>query len=68
MTKRIDKIIDMIRNLHEEVPVNNVSGGQIAGTAEAGDDPPVKKKKKKYSYSGHGSRKAWLANLRNGNP
>ena len=67
MTKRIDKIIDMIRNLHEEVPVNNVSGGQIAGTTEAGDDPPVKKKKK-YIYSGHGSRKAWLANLRNGNP
>ena len=26
---------------------NNVGGGQIAGTAEAGDDPPVNKKKKK---------------------
>ena len=24
---------------------NNVSGGQIAGTIEAGDDPPVRKKK-----------------------
>ena len=26
-------------------PTNNVGGGQIAGTVEAGDDPPVKKKK-----------------------
>ena len=29
------------------VPTNNVGGGQIAGTVEAGDNPPVKKKKKK---------------------
>jgi|TARA_B100000073_G_scaffold21436_1_gene16935 hypothetical protein len=65
MTKKIDKIINMIRKLHEEVPVNNVSGGQIAGTTEAGDDPPVKKKKK-YIYGGHGSRKTWLAHLKNG--
>ena len=65
MTKKIDKIINMIRKLHEEVPVNNVSGGQIAGTTEAGDDPPVKKKKK-YVYGGHGSRKTWLAHLKNG--
>ena len=28
------------------VPTNNVGGGQIAGTVEAGDDPPVKKKKR----------------------
>ena len=26
-------------------PTNNVGGGQIAGTVEAGDDPPVKKRK-----------------------
>ncbi len=65
MTKKIDKIINMIRKLHEEVPVNNVSGGQIAGTTEAGDDPPVKKKKK-YIYGGHGSRKTWLTHLKNG--
>ena len=65
MTKKIDKIINMIRKLHEEVPVNNVSGGQIAGTTEAGDDPLVKKKKK-YIYGGHGSRKTWLAHLKNG--
>jgi len=47
--------------MSEEAPVNNVGGGQIAGTREAGDDPPVKKKKK-YIYGGHGSRKMWLAN------
>ena len=41
---------------------NNVGGGQIAGTAEAGDDPPVKKKKKKYIYGGRGSRKMWMNN------
>ena len=48
------------------VPTNNVGGGKIAGTIEAGDDPPVKKKKKKYIYGGHGSRKMWLANNKNG--
>ena len=41
----LQKIIDIVHKLQEEVPVNNVSGGQIAGTKEAGDDPPVRKKK-----------------------
>ena len=41
----LQKIIDIVHKLQEEVPVNNVSGGQIAGTAEAGDDPPVRKKR-----------------------
>ena len=31
----------------EEIMANNVGGGNIAGTVEAGDDPPVNKKKKK---------------------
>ena len=56
----LQKIIDIVHKLQEEVPVNNVSGGQIAGTKEAGDDPPVRKKKKKYIYGGHGSRKTWM--------
>ena len=45
-------------------PTNSVGGGQIAGTVEAGDDPPVKKgrKKKKYIYGGRGSRKMWMNN------
>ena len=29
-------------------PTNSVGGGQIAGTVEAGDDPPKKKKQKNY--------------------
>ena len=31
--------------MNEDAPINNVGGGQIAGTKEAGDDPPVRKKK-----------------------
>ena len=53
-------------------PTNSLGGGQIAGTTEAGDDPPVKKKnkrgsgmknrkKKTYAYGGRGSRKMWMA-------
>ena len=42
-------------------PTNNVGGGQIAGTVEAGDNPPVKKKKT-YAYGGRGSRKMWMNN------
>ncbi len=40
-------------------PTNSVGGGQIAGTVEAGDNPPVKKKKR-YIYGGRGSRKMWM--------
>ena len=55
--KAIDKVLDIIRsNLHEQ-PTNNVGGGMIAGTVEAGDDPPVKKKKR-YIYQ-KGLRKMW---------
>ena len=58
-----DKIMRNIRK--EEVvaaPTNNVGGGQIAGTVEAGDNPPVKRKKKTYAYGGRGSRKMWMNN------
>jgi len=41
-------------------PTNNVGDGKIAGTIEAGDNPPVKKKKR-YIYGGRGSRKNWMA-------
>ena len=40
-------------------PTNNVGDGKIAGTVEAGDDPPVRKKKK-HIYLGRGSRKNWM--------
>ena len=62
----LENIMDIVRSLNEEgmvggAPTNNVGSGNIAGTREAGDDPPVKKKKK-YIYGGRGSRKMWLAN------
>ena len=50
----LDKIIQMIR---EDVPTNAMAHGQIAGSAEAGDDPPVRKKKR-YIYQ-KGVRKMW---------
>ena len=57
--RALDKILDIVReSLYEDVPVNNIGGGQIAGTAEAGDDPPARKKKKKYIYQ-KGLRKMW---------
>mgnify|MGYP003331236147 CR=1 FL=1 len=40
----IDKIISIVKTLREEnvaAPTNNVGSGNIAGTREAGDDPPV---------------------------
>ena len=64
----LDKILDKIRNrgkkpFKEEVAIaNSMSGGGIAGSAEAGDEPPVKKKKKTYAYGGTGSRKMWMNN------
>jgi len=65
----IDRIIDIVRNLREEVvasapgPTMSMSKGGIAGSVEAGDEPPVRKKKKKsknYIYGGRGSRKMWM--------
>ena len=59
----IDKIINIVRNLREQAvmsaPTNSVGSRKIAGTKEAGDDPPVRKKKK-YIYGGHGSRRMWM--------
>ena len=49
--------------MDEDAPINNVGSGQIAGTKEAGDDPPVRKKKKKI-YLGKGSRRYWLQSLK----
>ena len=62
------KIRDILNKLKKNVkeeamaaPTNSVGGGQIAGTVEAGDNPPVKKKKR-YIYGGTGSRKMWMNN------
>ena len=69
--KKIDaktrKRMNAPENQFEDVaPTNNVGDGKIAGTVEAGDDPPVKKgkkkgKKKRYIYGGRGSRKMWMS-------
>ena len=39
---KIDRLIKFIRE--EGAIVNNVGDGKIAGTTEAGDDPPVRKR------------------------
>ena len=43
------KLEDILKIIREEIamaaPTNNVGGGKIAGTVEAGDDPPVRKRK-----------------------
>ena len=65
--KKIEWIIETIRTHLYEEPTNNVGGGQIAGTVEAGDDPPVKKRKRQYMSGGRGSRKFWLDYLKSYN-
>lgn len=63
--KILNKIINIIREqmIVEDAPTNNIGGGQIAGTVEAGDDPPIRKKKK-YMSGGPGSRKLWIQYLK----
>ena len=57
----LDKLLKNLRK--EEVAIaNSMGGGGIAGSVEAGDQPPVKKKKKTYAYGGRGSRKMWMNN------
>lgn len=56
--EKLQKIISLIRNsLYEESPTMSLGAGKIAGTVEAGDDPPMKKRKK-YIF-GRGYRKLW---------
>jgi len=56
----INKVISIVRRLKEDAPTMAMGGGGIAGSVEAGDDPPVGKKKKKNIYLGMHSRKKWL--------
>ena len=64
---RLEKLISIVRSIREEVaaapPTNNASSGAVAGLPP--DSPPVKKMKQ-YIYGGHGSRRMWLANKKNG--
>ena len=55
--KALEKIINLIR---EEGPVMSMGNGGIAGSTEAGDDPPVKKRKR-YIWT-RGIRKNWKKN------
>ena len=67
--QHLQKVLDIMRqNLDQKMfskfsedatamPTNNISGGKIAGSVEAGDDPPVRKKKR-YIYQ-KGVRKLW---------
>ena len=58
--QNLNRIIDMIReHLNEEVPTNALAHGKIAGTVEAGDDPPVRKRKRKRYIYQKGIRKLW---------
>jgi len=43
--------------IREDAPTNAMAHGKIAGSAEAGDDPPVRNKKR-YIYQ-KGIRKMW---------
>ena len=59
----IDKIIDIVRTLKEEGgPTVSMGAGQIAGSTEAGDDPPVRKKpwNKGKKYMKGPGRKTWM--------
>jgi len=46
--RKLDKIIGIIKDLKEDAAIaNSLSGGKIAGTVEAGDNPPVDLRKKR---------------------
>ena len=56
-----DKILNKILGyLREDTPTINIGSGNIAGSVQAGDDPPVKRKKK-YISLWRGSRSRWIA-------
>ena len=61
----INKVISIVRRLKEDAPTMSMGGGGIAGSVEAGDDPPVGKKTRKPTPVGrYGSRRVWLQNVR----
>ena len=64
----LDKIINIIRNLNEEAPTMSLGAGAVAGTHEAGDEPPVnKRKKKERKYMKGPGRKMWMLALKGKN-
>jgi len=67
-SKSVDKFLFLFREMMGAgavgAPTNNVGDGKIAGTAEAGDDPPVRKKKKRKPtpVGRYGTRRTWRQN------
>tara|TARA_B100000902_G_C26397976_1_gene476381 strand:+ start:231 stop:437 length:207 start_codon:yes stop_codon:yes gene_type:complete len=57
----LEKVINLVREqLATGAPTNNVGSGNIAGTVEAGDDPPVKKKRKPTPLGRYRTRVTWM--------
>jgi len=57
----LEKVINLVREqLSTGAPTNNVGSGNIAGTVEAGDDPPVKKKRKPTPLGRYRTRVTWM--------
>ena len=57
----MEKVINLVREqLAASAPTNNVGSGHIAGTVEAGDDPPVKKKRKPTPIGRYRTRVTWM--------
>jgi len=66
--KKIERIIETVRAyLNEDMPTMAMGNGKIAGSVEAGDDPPVRKRNRQYISGGRGSRKLWLDYLKSYN-
>ena len=67
-SKSVDKFLFLFREMMGAgamgAPTNNVGDGKIAGTVEAGDDPPVrlKKKRKPTPVGRYGTRRTWRQN------
>ena len=69
----IGRVIEIVRSLKEDAPTmslgspqtgSNPPTGKIAGTKEAGDDPPVFSPKPTYAKGGINSRRWWLQYLK----
>ena len=59
----LEKVINLVREQLASgagAPTNNVGSGNIAGTVEAGDDPPVKKKRKPTPLGRYRTRVTWM--------
>ena len=61
---KLDRIINIIRESESGgAPINNVSGGKIAGTPAADPGNPPVNKKKKFIFLGPKSRTSWVRSI-----